>query len=383
MAYAPLLRLAVGGMEVFAGSARAVAENQRLVLRRCAAEGFDPMSGLLRIARWWHALSDRRAPRWASPHQIRRSGPLVRLRDFAQRGDPDGVPTLILPPQAGHDSCIVDFADGQSQVQTLRAGGLARIAAADWIGATSATSNASISDYLEAVDGCVDLLGGPVHLVGDCQGGWLATIYAALNPTRVHSLTVAGAPIDFHASDAAIHDWVRTIGAGDLAFYRGVVAANGGVLPGWFLLGGFLALAPQHEIDRQLRLLVDIDDEDATARYRDFEDWFKFTQDLPGTFYLWIVERLFRDNAMIRGELTVAGQPVDLAAITCPVVMLAGSEDHITPPPQVFALGGAVSTPRSELFQHVVPGGHLGLFMGHRALREHWSAVAEALSGLG
>ena len=45
----------------------------------------------------------------------------------------------------------------------------------------------------------VERIGAPVNLVGDCQGGWLAAIYAALHPGRVHTLTVAGAPIDFHA----------------------------------------------------------------------------------------------------------------------------------------------------------------------------------------
>ena len=49
----------------------------------------------------------------------------------------------------------------------------------------------------------VELLGGRVNLIGDCQGGWLATIYAALHPERVNTLTIAGAPIDFHARRAA------------------------------------------------------------------------------------------------------------------------------------------------------------------------------------
>ena len=38
-------------------------------------------------------------------------------------------------------------------------------------------------------------------MVDDCQGRWLATVYAALNPERVNTLTIAGAPIDFHAGD--------------------------------------------------------------------------------------------------------------------------------------------------------------------------------------
>ena len=36
------------------------------------------------------------------------------------------VPTLVLPPQAGHDSCIVDFGPEQSQMQTIRDAGLTK-----------------------------------------------------------------------------------------------------------------------------------------------------------------------------------------------------------------------------------------------------------------
>ena len=43
----------------------------------------------------------------------------------------------------------------------------------------------------------VGQLGGRVNLVGDCQGGWLAVIYAALHPDTVETLTIAGAPVDF------------------------------------------------------------------------------------------------------------------------------------------------------------------------------------------
>ena len=79
---------------------------------------------------------------------------------------------------------------------------------------------------------CVDHIGGSVNLIGDCQGGWLATIYAALRPERVNTLTIAGAPIDFHAGEPVIHAALRSLApGGNLAFYRGLVAAGGGVLP--------------------------------------------------------------------------------------------------------------------------------------------------------
>jgi poly(3-hydroxyalkanoate) synthetase len=55
-----------------------------------------------------------------------------------------------------------------------------------------------------------------------------------------------------------------------------------------------------------------------------------------------------------------------------PLELMAGATDHITPPDQVFALATHASTPAGRVTRHVSSGGHLGLFMGHEALREHW-----------
>ncbi len=66
---------------------------------------------------------------------------------------------------------------------------------------------------------------------------------------------------------------------------------------------------------------------------------------------------------------------VDLGRIEMPLNLLAGATDHITPPDQVFALASHASTPPELVTRHTSSGGHLGLFMGHEALREHWPRV--------
>jgi poly(3-hydroxyalkanoate) synthetase len=72
---------------------------------------------------------------------------------------------------------------------------------------------------------------------------------------------------------------------------------------------------------------------------------------------------------------------VDLARIDAPLYLLAGATDHITPPDQVFAVAEHVSTPPSAIRVDATSGGHLGLFMGHQALGEHWpSLLAEVCS---
>jgi poly(3-hydroxyalkanoate) synthetase len=333
------------------------------------------------LARWLELTTVRGRPKWSSPHQVVWEQPLARLRDFSPPAAAEVIPTLVLPPQAGHDSCIVDYSPGQSQMRTILAAGLERAYALDWVGASAATAGATIEDYIAVVDRAVDHAGGRVNLVGDCQGGWLATVYAALHPEHVNTLTIAGAPIDFHAGRPVIGEVVERLApAGDLSFYRALVALGGGVLKGEHMLSGFVLINPLDEYTRQVDLLHHIDDAGYVARYREFEDWFKHTQDIPGAFYLWIVERLFRDNALLGGTLEVGGRAVELGALEMPLNLLAGSSDHITPPAQVFALADAASTPPGDVRYELASGGHLGLFMGHEALADHWPPLLAAVA---
>ena len=331
--------------------------------------------------RWLQIVAGRHAPSWSTPNEILSSTPIMALRDFSLGGTPKVAPTLILPPQAGHHSCIVDFSPGQSQVLTARAAGLTSLYVVEWLAATPETKDASIVAYLESVRHAIELIGGPVNLIGDCQGGWLATIYAALYPEDVLTLTIGGAPVDFHAGEPAIADFVDLIrAAGGIEPYRLLVALGGGVLRGELMLGGFIALQPETEIEKHLELVLHLDDDEFVQRYRRFEDWYRFTQAIPGAMYLWSVEHLFIGNELVRHVLEVDGRPVMLGSITCPVNLLGGTADHITPPDQVFALADHIGTAPSQVVIALTSGGHLGLFMGHDALKNAWPPLLESVA---
>jgi poly(3-hydroxyalkanoate) synthetase len=356
------------------------------VVERALRQSTTPGRNTHDARRWWRHVLTRRRPQWHNEHEIVFETPIARLRDFSQGSTDDVVPTLVLPPQAGHDSCIVDFQPQQSQMMVIREAGLTRAFTLDWVGATRATSGTTISDYIAVVDRAVEHCSqesgvGHVNLVGDCQGGWLATIYAAMHPDKVNTLTLAGAPIDFHAGETPIgaSSRVMTQRFGQLP-YRAMVAAGGGNMPGSFVLGGFIAIKPDAEIAKHVDLLRNLDDPAAIARYEAFEDWFKHTQDVPGTFYLWLVEHLFAGNELVNGTLEVDGRRVDMRDISCPLFLLGGATDHITPPVQVFAAADHVSTPADQVTRRTAPGGHLGLFMGNQALRHEWPPLMAAVA---
>jgi poly(3-hydroxybutyrate) depolymerase len=343
-----------------------------------------PLTDLLA---WCSALTKRERPRWAHHAPVVRDWPLARLRDYSTTSAPDMIPTLVLPPQAGHGSCIADYAADQSQLLSLREAGLSRLYCLDWVGATEQTAGASIEDYLALLAETVRLLGGRVNVVGDCQGGWLAVIYAALHPDQVHTLTIAGAPIDFHAGSSPLRDWTsllgtagRAVGGTELTAYQAMVALGGGVQRGANQLLGFKLLEPAAEWERNLALLAHIRDPERVARHIEFTSWFEWTQDIPGAFYLWIVEHLFINNELVAGELMIGGQRVRLSSVRCPLFLIAGDRDHITPPDQVWALTEHAAS--EHVHRQLVPAGHLGLFTGREALRDHWLPLMRRVRAL-
>ena len=83
-----------------------------------------------------------------------------------------------------------------------------------------------------------------------------------------------------------------------------------------------------------------------------------------------------KENRFAKGEFIGLGRKLDLRNITCPSYLLAGADDDITTPEQVLDAAKYLGTPKDRIVQKTVPGGHIGLFMGARTLKEHWPPIA-------
>ena len=101
----------------------------------------------------------------------------MRLRDFSTEAK--GVPTLLCAPFALHGAAISDFAPGHSLVAALRRAGIHRLFITDWRSATTDMRLLGIDQYLADINVLVDEIGGPVELIGLCQGGWMALVYGS------------------------------------------------------------------------------------------------------------------------------------------------------------------------------------------------------------
>lgn len=324
-----------------------------------------------------HMVADE--PQWQTPHRVALELTTARLRDFSVAGD--GIPTLICAPLSLHSATVIDLLPGQSLVGTLQDSGITRLFAVDWRSATDDMRFLRIDDYLASLNVLVDEVGGAANLIGLCQGGWLSLLYAARFPGKVHKLVLGGAPIDLAAADSAVTTLVRTTPPG---FFDDIVKLGKGRMIG----SRFLNLwAPAAISSEDIGMAIEIDDVDASVDRQEAEDifrnWFAWTLDLPGAFYLESVDRLFRRNELATGAMSVLGKTVNLAAIETPIFLLGACDDELVAPAQLFSVAGLVGTSPSNIEQHMTPGGHLGLFLGQRTLRTVWPRIARWLNAPG
>jgi polyhydroxyalkanoate depolymerase len=309
-------------------------------------------------------------PTLATPNQIRLNLRTMALRDY---GKPKGMPTLVNAPYAGHTAAIADFLEGQSLIQTLIANGIDHVALTDWKSATDDMTDFDVDNYLADMVVAIDDLGGRVNLVGLCQGGWMSAMVAARFPDKVNSLVLAGAPIDADAGEGPIK---RMAKAWPLSFYQELVALGGGLMEGKFMLEGWKNMHPgQHYIQTYADLYEHLDDPAYVAREETFGSWYENPLDLPGRWYLQVIEQIFKENRLAKGEFVGLGRTLNLRDIKCPAYLLAGAADDITTPEQVLDATKYIGTPKDRIVQKTVPGGHIGLFMGARTLNDHWPSI--------
>ena len=308
-------------------------------------------------------------PKWTTENSIKLELPSVILRDFSVGKDEDAI--LIIPPQAGHHSCIADFNRGQSLVEAALKAGKKSVYATEWKDATLERRSETIDDFILAMRECIKSINSKVTLIGLCQGGWQAAIYAALFPADVSCLVLAAAPIDFQAGNSKIGKCTSLF---PLSFYRSMVMMGGGLLDGKFLLTGFKMLNPvERYCGDYFDIFFNIADNTYLERNRKFREWYEYTQCIPGDFFLQVVEDLFIGNKLIKGELIILDKKVDLAAINHPLFLIAGEKDDITPGEQLFNIEHYVKS--ESIYKYTLPAGHIGIFMARKIIDNYWPNI--------
>lgn len=314
-------------------------------------------------------------PEWTTRNRLTLELPTLLLRNFSV-GDASGPPTVICAPYALHGATVADFAPGHSLVEVLLARGRTNLHAVEWRSATPQMRLFTIDTLLADLNVAIDEFGEPVDLIGLCQGGWMALLYAARFPWKVRRLVIAGAPIDIAAGESGLS---RLATRTPISMFAELLKVGDGRLLGQMMLD-LWGPAPaevdaiRHELQIEGAGSGPLSPQER-ALHQQFRDWYDWTVDLPGIYYLEVVQWLYKENRLAQGTFFALGRRVDLAEVKLPILLLAGAEDKLIAPQQVLSTAKLVSTAPGDVKTIITPSSHLGLFMGRRCLGRVWPEI--------
>ncbi|TAK51194.1 MAG: class III poly(R)-hydroxyalkanoic acid synthase subunit PhaC [Gammaproteobacteria bacterium] len=288
----------------------------------------------------------------------------VVLYRYRPLGPPADLPPVLICYALVNRPGMLDLQPDRSLIRGLLARGLT-VWLIDWGDPAPADRYRDLDDYINGyLDRCVDVVcaahGVPaVNLMGVCQGGTLALCYTALHGARVRNLITMVTPVDFHTPDNLLTRWARGLDAGRMAEVYGNI-------PGALLNAAFLALRPLRlSSGKYARLAAADADQQALATFLRMERWILDSPDQAGAAFAQFIRWFFQENRLINGGLELAGRPVELGQVRCPILNVYATRDHLVPPAASLALEGRTGS--ADCSSHGIEAGHIGIYVGGQA----------------
>lgn len=213
-------------------------------------------------------------------------------------------------------------------------------------------------------------------MLGWCIGAILTTIYAALRPDDgLRNLLLLTAPLDFsNRNGVTFARWTD-----ERYFNVDLILDAFGNMPGEMIDSGAKALKPvENYITNYCKLWDNLDDPRVVEAWHAMNTWVTDNIPMAGAAYRQLIVELYRNNRLMKNELTVRGERVDLGRMRANLLTVIAEGDHITPPCQSEALLAKVGSPDKEAYR--IPGGHIGIMAGSGAPRSTWPHIEKWLS---
>ena len=196
-------------------------------------------------------------------------------------------------------------------------------------------------------------------MLGWCIGAVLTTIYAALQPDDgLRNLLLLTAPLDFSNRNALTLARLTDEKYFDLDRVLSVF----GNMPGQMVDFGARALKPvENFIANYCKLWDNLDNPSVVESWHAMNTWVSDCIPVAGGAYRQLIDDLYRNNRLIKNELRVGGQTVDLRRLQANLLTIVGEKDHITPPCQSESILDKVSSADKEILR-VPEEGTLGVW---------------------
>jgi polyhydroxyalkanoate synthase len=213
-----------------------------------------------------------------------------------------------------------------------------------------------------------------LHLLGYCMGGTMATLYAALHPGQIRTLTLVAAPIDFGGRESLLNLW-----ADRKYFDVDTFIDLHGNCPAWFLQSLFLSVRPIANIfEKNVTFYEQMDDPRFISNYIALELWINDNIPVAGETFRQFVKDLFQENELVHGKFRLGGRRVDLGRITCPLLLLTAKKDHLVPPASTEGIRPHVGSVDIQSIK--IDAGHVGLIVGGKAQSTVWPEATRWLA---
>lgn len=329
--------------------------------------------------------------------QIAARLPFGVLRSFRRRENPRRTALVVAPLAGGYPFLMRDL------VVALLAH-FDAVAVTDWPNARHVPLAAGRFGFAEncmeaaqmiralggAQDGGAGDGGAPVHVVGVCQGvvpALVAALILAEAGAAPASLTLMGGPVDpsrnptrlwrvlqersLDALEAQVIETVRT----------GFPGAGRRVFPAWRQMDTFgLYLWRQAISGGEMPMKLTFDEGEDPLRFP-LSRLCWTMMDVTAEYFMENVATIFRENALARGTLAIAGRPVRPQALARTALLtVEGEDDDISAPCQTAAAHDlCAGVPEALRRRLTLPkAGHFSLFYGHAMRR----TVVPAIAGL-
>lgn len=274
---------------------------------------------------------------------------------------------------------ILDLQPGKSVVERYLERGF-EVYLIDWGVPTREDRGLTLEDYVSGrLARVVDFVlrqraSERLHLLGYCMGGTIAALYTALQPRKVHTLTLLAAPIDFSGKDSLLHVWTNR-----KSFDVDALIDVHGNCPAEFLQQCFLAMRPvQNLLEKNICLLENLDDGRFLSSYFAMETWVNDNIPVAGATFREFVHKLYQNNELVRGEFELGQQRVELEQIRCPLLLLTADKDHLVVPASTRGIRSRVGS--REVDELRIDAGHVGLVVSSKAHKTLWPAATRWLA---
>jgi poly[(R)-3-hydroxyalkanoate] polymerase subunit PhaC len=273
---------------------------------------------------------------------------------------------------------ILDLTPGVSFVEFLLKQGF-DVFMIDWGVPRPEDSKLKLEDYaLDLIPACIEKIKeetgeDDVSFIGYCMGGLLALLYGGRVPdaTMTNLVTIA-TPVDYDGM-GLFKQW-----SDKRWFDVDRIVDTLGNVPAEMMYRSFELLRPADRLVSYVRLWDNLWNDQYVKHYRLLNKWTSDQIPFPGECFRQTTKELAWENKLMKGELELGGQRVDLKRITCPVLNLMAQHDHIAPYEATHELTTLLASEDKE--DVVLKGGHVSLVAGQNAVMRLWPKLNEWLS---